>query len=151
MAQVFLANQQQSHLITVRPGPLPYLICLPILCTDLSVLPSSTPSVVNAPTTTTPAFIAVSLAFTIIFFLLFPLTSARSKLGAKLGAAMDKPGVHRATAWIGLLGFMIGFTSFLVIRMWFGKAVEDFNDAILQGGQDAPALVAATSNGFVSK
>lgn len=64
---------------------------------------------------------------------------------------MDKPGVHRATAWIGLLGFMIGFTSFLVIRMWFGKAVEDFNDAILTGGKDSPALVAATSNGFVSE
>ncbi|KIP12002.1 hypothetical protein PHLGIDRAFT_17796 [Phlebiopsis gigantea 11061_1 CR5-6] len=116
---------------------------------DLSVLPSSTPSVVNAPTTTTPAFIAVSLAFTIMFFILFTLTTARSKLGAKLGAAMDKPGVHRATAWIGLLGFMVGFTSFLVIRMWFGKAVEDFNDAILTGGHDSPALVAATSNGFV--
>ena len=120
-------------------------------CLDLSVLPSSAPSVVNAPTTTTPAFIAVSLAFTIIFFFLFTLTSARSKLGEKLGAAMDKPGVHRATAWIGLLGFMIGFTSFLVIRMWFGKAVEDFNDAILKGGDGSPALVAATSNGFVSE
>lgn len=119
--------------------------------TDLSALPSSAPQLINAPTTTTPAFIAVSLAFTILFFILFTLTALRSKLGAKLGAAMDKPGVHRTTAWIGLLGFMIGFTSFLVIRMWFGKAVEDFNDAILKGGQDAPALVAATSNGFVSE
>ena len=64
---------------------------------------------------------------------------------------MDKPGVQRATAWIGLLGFMIGFTSFLVIRMWFGKAVEDFNDAIIKGGQSAPALIAAASNGFVSE
>ena len=35
--------------------------------------------------------------------------------------------------------------------MWFGKAVEDFNGAILKGGTDAPQLVANTSNGFVSK
>ena len=45
---------------------------------------------------------------------------------------------------------MIGFTSFLVMRMWFGKAVEDFNDAVLQGGSSSPALVAQTGNGFVS-
>lgn len=122
-----------------------------LLCIDLSVLPSSAPTLLNAPTATTPAFIAVALGFTIVFFVLFTLTAFRSKLGEKLGAAIDKPGVQRSTAWIGLLGFMIGFTSFLVIRMWFGKAVEDFNDAILQGGQSAPALVAATSNGFASE
>ena len=125
--------------------------CLTLCCLDLSVLPSSAPSVVTAPTTTTPAFIAVSLVFTTLFFILFTLTSFRTKLGTKLGAAMDKPGVHRATAWIGLLGFMIGFTSFLVIRMWFGKAVEEFNDEILKGGAGAPALVATISNGFISE
>ncbi|EKM61002.1 uncharacterized protein PHACADRAFT_247290 [Phanerochaete carnosa HHB-10118-sp] len=116
---------------------------------DLSVLPSSAPMLLNAPTATTPVFIAIALGFAIIFFFLFTLTAFRNQLGEKLSGTMDKPEVQRATAWIGLLGFMIGFTSFLVIRMWFGKAVEDFNDAILQGGQSAPALVAATSNGFV--
>lgn len=35
--------------------------------------------------------------------------------------------------------------------MWFGKAVEDFNKAILKGGSSAPQLVANTSNGFVSE
>ena len=44
----------------------------------------------------------------------------------------------------------VGFTSFLVIRMWFGKAVEDFNAAILKGGSGSPQLVANTANGFVS-
>ncbi|PSR72386.1 hypothetical protein PHLCEN_2v11729 [Hermanssonia centrifuga] len=116
---------------------------------DLSVLPSNAPNLLTAPTATTPAFIAVSLAFSIMFFLLFTFTALRSKLG-KAGAFFDKPAVQRSTAWIGLMGFMIGLTSFLVIRMWFGKAVEDFNAAILEGGQGSPQLVAATSNGFVS-
>ncbi len=44
-----------------------------------------------------------------------------------------------------------GITSFLVLRMWFGKAVEDFNRAISKDGSDAPQLIAATSNGFVSE
>ncbi len=35
--------------------------------------------------------------------------------------------------------------------MWFGKAVEDFNGAILKGGSSSPQLVANTSNGFVSE
>ncbi|KAI0704859.1 hypothetical protein BC835DRAFT_1410191 [Cytidiella melzeri] len=115
---------------------------------DLSVLPSNAPDLLNAPTATTPVFIAISLAFTMIFFMLFTMTALRSKLG-KLGPFFDKPSVQRYTAWIGLFGFMIGFTSFLVIRMWFGKAVEDFNAAILKGGADSPQLVANTANGFV--
>ncbi|KAI1797851.1 hypothetical protein LXA43DRAFT_982314 [Ganoderma leucocontextum] len=115
---------------------------------DLSVLPSSAPDLLSAPTATTPAFIAVSLAFTIIFFMLFTLTSFRGKMG-KFGNVLGKPGVQRATAWIGLLGFLIGITSFLVIRMWFGKAVEDFNAGIAKAGSDGPELIASTSNGFV--
>ena len=46
---------------------------------------------------------------------------------------------------------LVGITSFLVIRMWFGKAVEDFNRAIFKEGSDAPQLIAYTSNGFVSE
>ncbi|KAF7791902.1 hypothetical protein EIP86_002927 [Pleurotus ostreatoroseus] len=116
---------------------------------DLTDLPSNAPDLLSAPTATTPAFIAVSLAFTVIFFFLFTFTALRSKLG-KAGVWFDRPMVQRSTAWIGLLGFMLGLTSFLVIRMWFGKAVEDFNAAILEGGKNSPQLVAATSNGFVT-
>ncbi|EMD42023.1 hypothetical protein CERSUDRAFT_110562 [Gelatoporia subvermispora B] len=115
---------------------------------DLSVLPGDAPDLLSAPTATTPAFIAVSLAFTITFFLLFSLMSFRGSMG-KFGATFEKPLMHRVTAWIGLLGFMIGLTSFLVIRMWFGKAVEDFNDDIARAGSGAPQLIAATSNGFI--
>lgn len=115
---------------------------------NLDVLPGDAPDLLSAPTATTPAFIAVSIAFTLIFFILFTFTSFRSKMG-KFGNVFDKPAIQRATAWIGLLGFIIGLTAFLVIRMWFGKAVEDFNKSILKGGSGAPQLVANTSNGFV--
>ena len=35
--------------------------------------------------------------------------------------------------------------------MWFGKAVEDFNRDISEEGSNAPQLIAATSNGFISQ
>jgi hypothetical protein len=96
------------------------------------------------------------------------MISLRAFLGAKLSAVLDRPALHRASAWLGLLGFMIGkslrflgysiqssdhalgLTSFLVIRMWFGKAVEDFNTAIVEAGSNAPQLIAQLSNGFTS-
>lgn len=81
---------------------------------DLSVLPSNAPDLLSAPTATTPAFIAVSLVFTAIFFLIFTMTAFRGKMG-KFGNTFDKPVVQRATAWIGLLGFLIGMCSHLRI------------------------------------
>jgi hypothetical protein len=136
---------------------------------DLSVLPSNSPDLLTAPTAATPVFIAMSIALSTIFFIVFALISLRANLGARLSAVLDRPAYHRASAWLGLLGFMIGkslvriflgidqgsnyglgLTSFLVIRMWFGKAVEDFNKAILQGGNNAPQLIAEISNGFTS-
>ena len=136
---------------------LQYVFHLPFVChrftevpfVDLTVLPGDAPDLLSAPTATTPVFIAISLAFSIIFFFLFTFTALRSKLG-KLGPMFDKPVVQRSTAWIGLFGFLVGLTSFLILRMWFGKAVEDLNAAILEGGKNSPQLVAATSNGFVS-
>ncbi|KAF8481213.1 hypothetical protein DFH94DRAFT_738725 [Russula ochroleuca] len=128
----------------------------PVTCTqptvspvyDLSALPSNSPNLLTAPTASTPVFIAISIALSTIFFIIFALISLRANLGARLSTMLDRPTFHRASAWLGLLGFMIGLTSFLVIRMWFGKAVEDFNGAILGGGDNAPHLIAAISNGF---
>lgn len=34
--------------------------------------------------------------------------------------------------------------------MWFGKAVEDFNNAVEIQGDKAPQLIAEISNGFIS-
>jgi len=68
-------------------------------------------------------------------------------MGSKLAALLDKPAVQRLSAWIGFFGFLIGVTSFLILRMWFGKAVQDFNGTITLLG-DGPKLVANISNGF---
>jgi len=128
----------------------------PVTCTppsvsptyNLSALPGNSPNLLTAPAATTPVFIAIALALSTIFFIIFTLISLRAYVGAKLSATLDHPMLHRVSAWLGLLGFMIGLTSFLVIRMWFGKAVEDFNKAIIEGGNNAPQLIAQISNGF---
>jgi hypothetical protein len=128
----------------------------PVTCTpstvsptyDLSVLPRNSPDLLTAPTATTPVFIAMAIALSVVFFIIFTLISLRPNLGAKLSAVLDRPILHRASAWVGVLGFMIGLTSFLVIRMWFGKAVDDFNKAITVSEGGAPQLIAQTGNGF---
>jgi len=63
-------------------------------------------------------------------------------------AILDKPLLQRMSAWIGFFGFLIGITSFLVIRMWFEKAVQDFNASIAAQGQQGPKLLASTGNAF---
>lgn len=137
---------------------------------DTSVLPGNTPSLLSAPVAATPVFIAISITFTIIFFFLYTFIAFRHRMG-KFGALFEKPTVQRSAAWIGLLGFMtgkrlvirfqkcsrsdlhstLGLTSFLILRMWFGKAVEDFNTTIIEGGSNSPQLLAETSNGFASE
>ena len=130
------------------------------------MLPNDTSRWLSAPTATTPAFIAVALGFSSIFFILFTLIAFRAKLGPKLSAALDRPMIQRASAWIGLFGFLIGtflkclsrltsvsrkppgLSSFLIIRMWFGKAVDDFNETIELEGVNGPHLIAELSNGF---
>jgi len=114
---------------------------------DLSVLPSDASRWLSAPTATTPAFIGISLGFSIIFFVLFSLIAFRGRLG-KFGATLDRPMVQRACAWIGIFGFMIGISSFLIIRLWFGKAVDDFNQSIQLEGDNGAHLIAGLSNGF---
>ena len=73
--------------------------------------------------------------------------------------------IQQVTAWIGFLGFLTGMsfeqnfrfltdctpsglTSFLIVRMWFGKAAEDFNGSAQLQGVD---FVASTSNAFTSE
>ncbi|KIJ25607.1 hypothetical protein M422DRAFT_72114 [Sphaerobolus stellatus SS14] len=115
---------------------------------DLSVLPGNTPLFRTGPTTTTPAWLAAAMVFWALFLIIFSLTTVRHKLGAKLNDLLSKPAVARSAAWVGLLGYLIGITSFAINRMWFGKAVDDFNIQIAQMGKDGPDIQVNLSNGF---
>ncbi|KAG6813264.1 hypothetical protein H0H92_012678 [Tricholoma furcatifolium] len=66
----------------------------------------------------------------------------------KLGTLFQKPLLQNVSAWIGFIGFFIGLTAFLTVRMWFGKAVQDFNYTIAMQEQQGAQLVAAIGNGF---
>ncbi|KAF8509843.1 hypothetical protein JB92DRAFT_2729315 [Gautieria morchelliformis] len=115
---------------------------------DFSVLPSNTPMFLQSPTATTPAWIAAALVFWTLFLVIFSLSTIRERLGGKLNEILGKPAVARAAAWVGVLGYMIGLIAFLVNRMWFGNAVNNFNIQIAQMGQGGPQIQANLSNGF---
>jgi hypothetical protein len=116
---------------------------------DVSALPNSAPRLLlAAPTQATPVFLGIGLAFSIIFFITFTLISFRHKMGEKMSAALDKPLIQRLSAWLGFFGFMIGITSFLILRMWFGKASDDFNDSIALQGSNGPQIIANVGNAF---
>lgn len=74
------------------------------------MLPSSAPDLLDAPTATTPVFIAISLGLTVIFLFMFTFTAHRAFLG-KAGALFERPQIQRATAWIGFMGFIIGMST----------------------------------------
>ncbi|KAF5356191.1 hypothetical protein D9756_004302 [Leucocoprinus leucothites] len=115
---------------------------------DLSVLPKNAPTMLlYAPAASTPVFISIALALDVAFLITFTLISLRHKMG-KAGGALGTPLLQNVSAGIGFMGFMIGLTSFLVLRMWFGKAVQDFNSSIQAQGAQGPKLVANTGNAF---
>jgi len=129
----------------------------PINCTipnvspqyDLSVLPGNAPTLLlSAPTGSPAAFVSIAVAFSIVFFVTFTMISLRHKLPGKVNAALEKPMLQRVSAWIGFFSFLIGVTTFLIIRMWFGKAVQDFNASVVAQGQQGPKLIASIGNAF---
>lgn len=71
-------------------------------------------------------------------------------MSGKFAEKLDSSMVHQVTAWIGVFGFMVGLTAFLIVRMWFAKAIDDFNNAIIAQGSSGPKLIASAGNGFVS-
>ncbi|KIM85245.1 hypothetical protein PILCRDRAFT_354716 [Piloderma croceum F 1598] len=137
---------------------------------DTSVLPGATSNdILSAPPSTAPAFIAVAISLSFVFFFAYSLVSFRHKFGEGLSEKLDSPMIQRITAWIGVFGFMIGariysmppiqsakrlafqlsgLASFLIVRMWFEKAIDDFNQSIVSQSKNAPELVAAAGNGF---
>ena len=138
------------------------------LCIDLSSLPPSAPSLLlSAPPLSTPVFLGIALALSIVFFITFTLVSFRHKMGEKTTAVLDKPIVQSVSAWLGVFGFLVGkerssrflrsrahllrgIVSFLILRMWFGKAADDFNQSIVLEGSAGPQLSATVGNAFTS-
>jgi hypothetical protein len=139
------------------------------LLPDTSVLPSSSnPDVLTALPSSASVAVLFALVLSTLFFLLFVMIAMRSRLGG-LGAMFSKPNASRASAWLGLFGFLIGMrspsprlyafqsvsiagmTSYLVLRLWFGKMAVDFNQAIAREGSKAPQLIATVGNAFTSE
>jgi len=115
---------------------------------NTSVFTSNTPSaVLAAPPAAAPVFLAISLAFSIIFFVMFTAISFRHLMG-KAGNVWDKPMFQQVSAWIGITSFVVGLSSFLIVRMYFGKAADDFNLSIEGQGTNGPQLIAGISNAF---
>ncbi|KAF9241347.1 hypothetical protein BU15DRAFT_45017 [Melanogaster broomeanus] len=118
----------------------------PVLNT--SVFTSNTPTaILAAPPAVAAAFLAISLALSIIFFFMLTAISFRHLMG-KRGNLCEKPMFQEVSAWIGISSFVLGLGSFLVVRMYFGKAAADFNLSIQGQGTSGPQLIASTSNGF---
>ncbi|KAF7784805.1 hypothetical protein Agabi119p4_970 [Agaricus bisporus var. burnettii] len=116
---------------------------------DLSPFPSNAPTtLLYAPSPSTPIFISIALALNVVFLLTFTLISFREKMPGKIGKAFESPLMQSLSAGMGFLGFMTGLTAFMVLRMWFGKTVQDFNTSIQNQGSQGPKLIAETSNAF---
>src|ERR1700761_1683242 len=74
---------------------------------DTTVLPdSSNPDVLSALPSSAPVFILIALLVITLFFILFTTISIGGRFG-KL-AKLNGPMGTRASAWLGLIGFMIG-------------------------------------------
>ncbi|PPQ88630.1 hypothetical protein CVT25_010206 [Psilocybe cyanescens] len=103
---------------------------------DLSVLPKNAPVLLlSAPSASVPAFVAIGIFLSTVFFVAFTVISFRHKMGTKLAALLERPILPR-------------LTSFLILRMWFGKSVQDFNGSISAQGKDGPQLIATIGNAF---
>jgi len=129
----------------------------PINCTvpdvspqyDLSALPGNAPTLLlTAPSGSLAGVVSIAIAFSLVFFVTFTVISHRHKLPVKVNAILERPILQRLSAWIGFFSFLIGVGSFLIIRMWFGKAVLDFNASIVAQGQQGPKLIASIGNAF---
>jgi len=116
---------------------------------DTSVLPGNVSgNILSAPPATAPAFIAVAISFSFLFFFAYTLVAFRHKMSGGFANKLHSPMVQRLTAWVGVFGFMIGISSFLIVRMWFEKAIDDFNKNVIAQGTKGPELMAAAGNGF---
>ncbi|KAJ7207590.1 hypothetical protein GGX14DRAFT_698211 [Mycena pura] len=113
---------------------------------DLSSLPTTAPRRLLSAPPLAAALFGLALTHSIVFFLFFTLVSYRHKLGEKSAATLDTPAVQGLLVWIGVTGFVFGIESFVTLRIWFGKAANDFN---LSTVVDGPQLTATVGNVFI--
>lgn len=87
--------------------------------TDFTVLPEDAPDdLLTAPTATSPVFIAIAISFSILFFLSFTSINLRHKMHPKVTGLLEMPMLLRASAWVGVFGFLLGTKphSILIVR-----------------------------------
>jgi len=113
---------------------------------DLHVLPGNAPVLLSPPGVSISVAIAIAEALSLFFLIAFISTFFHHKLGSNFGGIFTKPATHRLTALIGFFGFLIGITSFLIARIWFEKAAQDFNNIVSTEGQTK--FVASMGNAF---
>ncbi|KAI6047593.1 hypothetical protein EDC04DRAFT_3336 [Pisolithus marmoratus] len=116
--QVALPMLTPPQGLCAQPNNAATLTCavLSVLSTyNMSVFTSNIPSSVLVPSAMTPAFFAIVLVFPFAFF--FMCTTSFRHLMGKVGNFWEIPFVQRVSAWIGIGSFVVGLTSFLIIRI----------------------------------
>ncbi|KAG8926289.1 hypothetical protein FRC03_000336 [Tulasnella sp. 419] len=112
---------------------------------DLSPLPATASSrFPSSPSTFSPNSMLACVILTTIFMILISLPSM-PKLPAAVGATLEKPIISRLIAWIGVVSWLDGMITTVVLRINFGVAVQRFNE---DAANARVALTAEVSNGF---
>ncbi|KIY71597.1 hypothetical protein CYLTODRAFT_389979 [Cylindrobasidium torrendii FP15055 ss-10] len=115
---------------------------------DFSDLPSEAPRILLSSPSGCSGAIAAGMLLSVIFFFTFTFVAFGHKMGDKMAAMVDRPLIQRTVAWLGFVGFLTGITSLLIVRMWYGKGVDDFNKSIQMIITNPPRVHADLGNGF---
>lgn len=110
---------------------------------DTSALPKSTPFVQSPPQTSSD-WMLLSLIFLNVFLLLGTLPTVPFMPKAVTNI-LNKPFAVRTVAWLGIIGWLAGITTTVVLRVSFGNSCDKFNSQAAMAGVK---LVANVSNGF---
>ena len=112
-------------------------------------------------------FVAISMALMTIYFVVFTSITFSHLMNGKIKAIISKHVVQRNTTYIGLAGLFLGksihetlrFTCWTcctgmvlvaVLRIYYGKAVDDFNATFVPVDASTP-FGASIGNGFYSE
>ncbi|KAG9046962.1 hypothetical protein FS837_003298 [Tulasnella sp. UAMH 9824] len=113
---------------------------------DTSALPKSSPFV-QSPPQTSPDWMLLSLIF-LDLYILFGALATFPFMPKAVANILNKPMVVRTVTWLGIIGWLAGITTTIVLRVSFGNSVDRFNGQAAMAGVK---LVANVSNGFTSE